>query len=321
MSIALYDLTVRFATRRGVVNAVNAVELELPAGQTVGLIGESGCGKSTLGRAIMGITPVARGRLIIDGFPVPWPNRKRTRQQRSGIQMVFQDSGGALNPRHTIGYSIGQPLGMLGWDKARIRDRVAHLIRQVGLPSDAGDRYPAQFSGGQLQRIGIARALAPEPRVVVCDEPVSALDVSIRAQIINLLADLQAQTGVTFLFISHDLAVVEHIADRIVVMYLGSIVESGTREEFWRKPLHPYAHGLMAAIPIADPKRARSRQRQVLQGELASPLAMPNGCPFHPRCPLAIDRCRVDRPILRHMANGSQVACHLVNDKTLEIAA
>jgi peptide/nickel transport system ATP-binding protein len=311
-ALAFYGLEVKFATRRGTVHAVNGIDLELGIGETVGLIGESGCGKSTLGRAVMGIAPVADGRLLFDGTPVKWPSRKRAREERAQVQMVFQDSGGALNPRHTVGYSIGQPLALMGWHAASIKARVDELISQVGLPADAADRYPSQFSGGQRQRIGIARALALQPRVIVCDEPVSALDVSVRAQIINLLADLQRDTGVTFLFISHDLAVVEHVADRIVVMYLGSVVETGTREEFWRRPLHPYTHGLMAAIPIVDPVAAKTRQREMLQGELASPLKLPSGCPFHPRCPRAVDRCRVEPPKLRRLPSGSQVACHVV---------
>jgi len=208
--------------------------------------------------------------------------------------------------------SIAQPLKLAGWTADKAAKRVETLLRWVGLPSDARQRYPHEFSGGQRQRIGIARALALNPRLIICDEPVSALDVSVRAQVINLLEDLKAEFGVSYLFISHDLSVVEHIADRVAVMYLGTIVEAGDRDQIWRNPQHPYTKALLAAAPIADPKAARARQRTVLQGELPSPLDPPLGCPFHSRCPIAQERCRSELPALRVVASGAQAACHFV---------
>jgi oligopeptide/dipeptide ABC transporter ATP-binding protein len=228
---------------------------------------------------------------------------------RKTMQMIFQDPYGSLNPRHNVGTIVGQPLSVAGWSRRDIRDRVAELMEQVGLPKDAVKRYPHEFSGGQRQRLGIARALALSPKVIICDEPVSALDVSVRAQVINLLEDLQQSTGVAYLFISHDLSVVEHISDRLIVMYLGRIVECGRSENIWQQPAHPYTQALLAAAPVADPKLARRRAKSVLQGELPSPLHPPPGCAFNTRCPLAQERCRQERPILRAV-EGRRVACH-----------
>jgi peptide/nickel transport system ATP-binding protein len=224
--------------------------------------------------------------------------------------MIFQDPYGSLNPRHDVGTIVGQPLSVAGWSRKDIRDRVAELLRQVGLSADAARRYPHEFSGGQRQRVGIARALALRPKVIICDEPVSALDVSVRAQVINLLQDLQQQTGVSYLFISHDLSVVEHVSDRLIVMYLGRIVESGRGAEVWEQPAHPYTLALLTAAPVADPKLARSRTKNLLQGELPSPLNPPPGCSFHVRCPMARERCRQERPVLRNVSGGRMVACH-----------
>ncbi|WP_407180518.1 ABC transporter ATP-binding protein [Bradyrhizobium sp. STM 3562] len=308
--LSVLSLCVQYQTAQGTVRAVDDVSLELEAGETVGLVGESGCGKSTLGKAVMRLVPATEGKVVLDGEDVTRLEGARLKAARRTMQMIFQDPYGSLNPRHDIGTSIGQPLSVAGWSRHDIRERVAELIAQVGLPADAARRYPHEFSGGQRQRVGIARALALRPKVIICDEPVSALDVSVRAQVINLLQDLQEQTGVAYLFISHDLSVVEHVSDRLIVMYLGRIVESGRSEDIWQQPAHPYTLALLAAAPVADPKLARSRGKTVLQGELPSPLNPPQGCSFHARCPMAQERCRTERPTLRQLSGGRAVACH-----------
>jgi oligopeptide/dipeptide ABC transporter ATP-binding protein len=310
--LSLADVHVRFDTAAGTVRAVNGVSLELAAGETLGLVGESGCGKSTLGKAILKLVPVAEGEIRIDGVDIAPLERARLAEMRRRVQMIFQDPYGSLNPRSTVGRSIGQPMVIAGWKKDAIAARIDTLLRWVGLPDDARQRYPHEFSGGQRQRIGIARALALSPRLIVCDEPVSALDVSVRAQVINLLEDLKAEFGVSYLFISHDLSVVEHIADRVAVMYLGTIAEVGDRDQIWRTPQHPYTKALLEAAPIADPKAARARRRTVLSGELPSALEPPSGCPFHSRCPMAQDRCKSEKPLLRTVGNGAMAACHFV---------
>ena len=310
--LALHDVHVRFNTAGGVVRAVNGVSLELAAGETLGLVGESGCGKSTLGKAIMKLVPIADGEIVVDGVDIAPLDREQLNEVRRKVQMIFQDPYGSLNPRSTVGRSVAQPLVIAGWKPDATAQRVETLLRWVGLPSDAKQRYPHEFSGGQRQRIGIARALALNPKLIICDEPVSALDVSVRAQVINLLEDLKSQFGVSYLFISHDLSVVEHIADRVAVMYLGTLVEVGARDQIWRNPQHPYTKALLAAAPIADPKAARARQRTVLQGELPSPIDPPAGCPFHSRCPIAQDRCKLDRPVLRPVDGGALAACHFI---------
>jgi oligopeptide/dipeptide ABC transporter ATP-binding protein len=310
--LALDQVHVRFDTAAGTVRAVNGVSLELAAGETLGLVGESGCGKSTLGKAILKLVPVAGGEIRIDGVDIAPLEGARLAEMRRKVQMIFQDPYGSLNPRSTVGRSIGQPMAIAGWKKDAIAARIETLLRWVGLPDDARQRYPHEFSGGQRQRIGIARALALSPRLIVCDEPVSALDVSVRAQVINLLEDLKAEFGVSYLFISHDLSVVEHIADRVAVMYLGTIAEVGGRDQIWRTPQHPYTKALLEAAPIADPKAARARRRTVLSGELPSPLEPPSGCPFHSRCPMVQDRCKSEKPLLRTVGNGAQAACHFV---------
>jgi oligopeptide/dipeptide ABC transporter ATP-binding protein len=311
--LSLRDVHVRFNTAAGTVKAVNGVSLDLAVGETLGLVGESGCGKSTLGKAIMRLVPVAGGEVRIDGVDIAHLDRTALNEVRRKVQMIFQDPYGSLNPRSSVGRSVAQPLVIAGWDETKIRERVDTLLRWVGLPTDAKQRFPHEFSGGQRQRIGIARALALSPKLIICDEPVSALDVSVRAQVINLLEDLKSQFGVSYLFISHDLSVVEHIADRVAVMYLGTIVEAGGRDQIWRRPQHPYTKALLEAAPIANPKAARARKRTVLQGELPSVLEPPAGCPFHSRCPIAVDRCRVDKPELRLVSNGALAACHLVD--------
>jgi oligopeptide/dipeptide ABC transporter ATP-binding protein len=310
--LSLADVHVRFHTAAGTVRAVNGVSLELAAGETLGLVGESGCGKSTLGKAILKLVPVAEGEIRIDGVDIAPLERARLAEMRRKVQMIFQDPYGSLNPRSTVGRSIGQPMAIAGWKKDAIAARIDTLLRWVGLPDDARQRYPHEFSGGQRQRIGIARALALSPRLIVCDEPVSALDVSVRAQVINLLEDLKAEFGVSYLFISHDLSVVEHIADRVAVMYLGTIAEVGGRDQIWRTPQHPYTKALLEAAPIADPKAARARRRTVLSGELPSPLEPLSGCPFHSRCPIVQDRCKSEKPLLRTVGNGALAACHFV---------
>jgi len=310
--LSLRDVHVRFNTANGVVRAVSGVSLDLAVGETLGLVGESGCGKSTLGKAIMKLVPIADGEILIEGVDIAPLDREQLAAMRRKVQMIFQDPYGSLNPRSTVGRSIAQPMVIAGWTPEATAERVDLLLRWVSLPLEAKQRYPHEFSGGQRQRIGIARALALSPKLIVCDEPVSALDVSVRAQVINLLEDLKAEFGVSYLFISHDLSVVEHIADRVAVMYLGTLAEVGDRDQIWRNPQHPYTKALLAAAPIADPKIARTRQRTVLQGELPSPVNPPSGCPFHSRCPIVQERCRIDKPELRAVGGGSMAACHFV---------
>ena len=310
--LSLRDVHVRFNTAAGVVRAVSGVSLDLAVGETLGLVGESGCGKSTLGKAIMQLVPVAGGEIRIEGTDIAPLEKAALNAMRRKVQMIFQDPYGSLNPRSTVGRSIAQPMVVAGWTADAIAERVETLLGWVGLPSDARQRFPHEFSGGQRQRIGIARALALSPKLIICDEPVSALDVSVRAQVINLLEDLKSKFGVSYLFISHDLSVVEHIADRVAVMYLGTLVEVGGRDQIWRTPQHPYTKALIEAAPVANPKLARTRRRTVLQGELPSPIDPPAGCPFHSRCPLAEARCRSERPALRKTASGALAACHFV---------
>ena len=310
--LSLRDVHVRFNTAAGVVRAVNGVSLDLAVGETLGLVGESGCGKSTLGKAIMKLVPIAGGEILVEGIDIAPLDRKQLTDMRRKVQMIFQDPYGSLNPRSTVGRSVAQPMVLAGWTAEATAKRVETLLRWVGLPTDAKQRYPHEFSGGQRQRIGIARALALSPRLIICDEPVSALDVSVRAQVINLLEDLKGEFGVSYLFISHDLSVVEHIADRVAVMYLGTLAEVGGRDQIWRSPQHPYTKALLAAAPVANPRLARTRPRTVLQGELPSPLDPPAGCPFHSRCPIAQDRCKAERPTLRSVGGGALAACHFV---------
>jgi oligopeptide/dipeptide ABC transporter ATP-binding protein len=310
--LSLRDVHVRFNTAAGVVRAVSGVSLDLAVGETLGLVGESGCGKSTLGKAIMRLVPVASGAIVVDGVDIAPLDGTALTAMRRKVQMIFQDPYGSLNPRSTVGRSIAQPMVIAGWKPRETAERVDTLLGWVGLPADAKQRYPHEFSGGQRQRIGIARTLALNPKLIICDEPVSALDVSVRAQVINLLEDLKGEFGVSYLFISHDLSVVEHIADRVAVMYLGMLVEVAGRDQIWRSPRHPYTRALLAAAPVANPKLARSRQRTVLQGELPSPLDPPAGCPFHSRCPIAQERCKTDKPVLRPVGDGALAACHFV---------
>jgi len=305
--LELRGLAVHYATARGTLRAVDGVEFDIARGETVGLVGESGCGKSTLGKALLGLAPVTAGAVRFDGVDLTALGARARAPFRRRMQMIFQDPFGSLNPRHTIGAILDAPLKVHGLgDRAARRARVAALIAQVGLPPDAVARYPHEFSGGQRQRIGIARALALEPDLIVCDEPVSALDLSIQAQILNLLVDLKRDLGLAYLFISHDLGVVRYFADRVLVMYLGRIVESAPAATLWRRPMHPYTRALIAAVP--DP--ARRRQAAPLAGDLPSPQDVPTGCRFHPRCPFATELCRTTEPPRRTLDDGHDVACH-----------
>ncbi len=308
-------LEVRYPIRRGFfghaeLRAVNGVSFTLAAGETLGLVGESGCGKSSLGRAVVRLIEPAAGRIRFEGADITHLKPAELRPTRKRIQMVFQDPYGSLNPRMTVGTILSEPLEIHGLGKTRAEreTRVRELLKSVGLLPEHFYRYPHEFSGGQRQRIGIARALAVEPKLLVCDEPVSALDVSVQAQIINLLQDIQRERGVALLFIAHDLAVVEHISHRIAVMYLGHIVEIGPAKRVTGAPAHSYTQALLAAVPQLKPKP----KTPPLPGNLPSPLNPPPGCPFQTRCPLVMDRCRVENPTLREIAPGHFAACHAI---------
>jgi oligopeptide/dipeptide ABC transporter ATP-binding protein len=292
----------------GAVQAVAGVDLEIHEGETLGLVGESGCGKSTLGRALLRAVDPAAGRINYRGQDITMLNDGRMRSLRGEMQMVFQDPFGSLNPRRRVADIVAEPLVRArGASRAEAAARVEELLDRVGLGADAGRRRPHEFSGGQRQRIGIARALAPSPKFVVADEPVSALDVSIQAQVVNLLTDLTRESGLTLLFISHDLGVVRHIADRVAVMYLGQIIEVAARDEFFAAPAHPYGEALLSSVPTLH----RTRERIVLTGELPDPANPPSGCRFRTRCRYAVDRCRDEEPALREIAEGRTVRCHL----------
>jgi len=312
------DLKIHFPVRHGLfsrarefVRAVDGVSLGVAPGETVGLVGESGCGKTTLGRAVIRLVEPTAGEILFDGEDITKLAGSALRLRRKKFQMIFQDPYGSLDPRMTVEDIIGEALDIHGLtpDAAARRARVESLLVDVGLDASHAQRYPHEFSGGQRQRIGIARALAVEPRLIVCDEPVSALDVSVQAQIINLLADLQREHGLAYLFVAHDLAVVEHISHRVLVMYLGRIVESGDAKSVCRAPKHPYTQALISAVPQIDPES--KRQRILLSGDVPSPIHPPGGCPFHPRCPIAEARCKTEVPVLREINPGHRAACHL----------
>lgn len=297
------------------VKAVDGLTFDVFEGETLGLVGESGCGKSTTGRAILQLYTPTAGEVIFDGEDLCTLSKSRLHARRRDLQMIFQDPYGSLNPRMTVGNIIGEPLKVHKVASGQaLQARVQELMDIVGLDPRFVRRYPHEFSGGQRQRIGIARALACNPRFIVCDEPISALDVSIQAQIMNLLEDLQAEFGLTYLFIAHDLAAVRHISDRIAVMYLGNMVELATGEELYLKPTHPYTQALISAVPIPDPEIEATRERIVLEGDVPSPLSPPSGCVFHTRCPFAWDRCKKDVPEFKEDTPGHFVACHLTDE-------
>ncbi len=293
------------------VKAVDGVSFTIEEGKTFGLVGESGCGKTTTGKCILRVNEPTDGRILYNGTDITRLNHRQLRPFRRDIQLIFQDPYGSLDPRQSVFSVIREAVVADGKRRSRqeIQDRVDELLTLVELDPSLGSRFAHEMSGGQRQRLGIARALACEPRLIVCDEPVSALDVSIQAQIINLFKELQAKLGLTYLFIAHDLAVVRHIADQIGVMYLGHIVEIMEAEELYLHPRHPYTRALLSAVPITDYYEEQKRQREVLTGEVPSPISAPSGCPFHPRCAFACDRCAVERPDLRNLGRGHEAAC------------
>lgn len=321
--LSLRQLRVTFPIGGGLLrkpqllHAVNGVNLDLREGETLGVVGESGCGKSTLARAILGLVPAAAGSIALLGHELTKQTEDQWRERRRDMQVVFQDPLAALNPRMTVGEIIAEPLGVHFPDmpKSTRTEKVRAMMKLVGLLPNQINRYPHEFSGGQCQRIGIARALILEPKIVICDEPVSALDVSIQAQIVNLLIKLKRELGLSLIFIAHDLAVVRHISDRVMVMYLGKVVEVADAEELYIKPRHPYTRALMAAIPVPDPDHERGREDGLVKGELPSPLNPPSGCAFRTRCPLADGRCASEVPGLRSVDNGAaHAACHYVGE-------
>jgi oligopeptide transport system ATP-binding protein len=311
------DLAVHFPVRQGVfsritgyVRAVDGVTFDIPKGKTLSLVGESGSGKTTTGRAILRLIEPTHGTVTYNGQNLTELDRKEMRSLRKEMQIIFQDPYGSLNPRMTVASVISEALAAhhIGTKESR-RTQVLELLNLVGLPPEAADRYPNEFSGGQRQRIGIARALAVEPALIIADEPVSALDVSIQAQILNLLADLQEKLGLTYLFIGHDLSVIQHISDYVAVMYLGRIVEIGSKDDVFHSPTHPYTKALLSAVPITAPGQVTDRQ--ILKGDIPSPINPPSGCHFHPRCPDCIEQCTVERTVLTTLEGAHQIACHV----------
>ncbi len=319
--IKVENLTKHFPITRGIVfqreigavQAVDNVSFEIREGETLGLVGESGCGKSTTGRTILQLHRATSGKVFYEDSNLTETSDDKMRHFRRDLQIIFQDPYASLNPRMTVGSIIAEPLEVhrIGTKKER-RERVKELLALVGLNPYFINRYPHEFSGGQRQRIGVARALALNPKFIVCDEPIAALDVSIQAQVVNLLEELQAQFGLTYLFIAHDLSMVRHIADRTAVMYLGKLVELANRDDLYGAPLHPYSQALLSAVPIPDPAKERERERVILEGDVPSPANPPSGCRFHTRCPIAEDICKEKEPEWREAESEHWVACHLV---------
>ena len=328
--LRVQDLAVHFQVQEGsllrhktrTIRAVDGVSFELHAGETLGIVGETGCGKSTLARAILGLIRPNRGRVLWLGENLTELDDEELRKKRKQLQIVFQDPLASLNPRMTVGDIIAEPLWTFFPKIARVQvdERVRGMMQMVGLLPNQINRYPHEFSGGQCQRIGIARALVLNPKLIICDEPVSALDVSIQAQIINLLRDLQKMLNLSLIFIAHDLAVVKHISDRVMVMYLGRSMEVARQEALYRRPLHPYTSALVKAVPIPDPRLAREQSDSGLTGDMPSPFSPPPGCVFHTRCPFTVKRCKVDVPALRRMENSDWVACHRAEELDLSIS-
>jgi oligopeptide transport system ATP-binding protein len=321
--LSVEDLKVHFPIKGGVlgttfahVRAVDGVSFELKPGETLGIVGESGCGKSTLGRAVLRLIKSTDGRVVWAGKDLFGLGQKALRTERRQMQIIFQDPLASLDPRMSVEAIIGKPLRIFHPElsRAEVRKRVFETMNQVGLAASMANRYPHEFSGGQCQRIGIARAIILKPKLIVCDEPVSALDVSIQAQIINLLMELQRSLGVSLLFISHNLAVVRHISHRVMVLYLGKIMEIAERDDFYARPLHPYSQALISAVPIADPKVERGRPRVLLQGDIPSPINPPSGCRFRTRCPKATAICAEQEPAMRDYGVGHFAACHHIGE-------
>ncbi len=321
--LSVQDLKVHFPIKGGIiagslghVRAVDGVSFELKPGETLGIVGESGCGKSTLGRAVLRLIEATEGRVVWAGQDLFGLDDKTMRGQRRQMQIIFQDPLASLDPRMSVETIIGKPLRTFHPElsRAEVRKRVLDTMNQVGLSPAMANRYPHEFSGGQCQRIGIARAIILKPKLLVCDEPVSALDVSIQAQIINLLMELQRSLGVSLLFISHNLAVVRHISHRVMVLYLGKVMEIAERDDFYARPLHPYSQGLIAAVPIADPRIERNRERVLLQGDIPSPINPPSGCRFRTRCPKATEICAAEEPAMRDYGQAHFAACHHIGE-------